>query len=122
MSDPTSEGCRLFRRGIGRWIKVLELERLDSFLAKLEEVLASAMEIRVLKHVICFDNSNIFENMTFSNPYNSLVAMVDIWSDKVVIGKMLNFIIPGQSQSLTDLLRNIVWKCLVWPGVLETLT
>ena len=29
---------------------------------------------------------------------------------------------PGQSQSLTDLLRKIVWKCFVWPGVLETLT
>ena len=29
---------------------------------------------------------------------------------------------PGQSQSLTVGARNIVWKCLVWPGVLDTLT
>ena len=29
---------------------------------------------------------------------------------------------PGQSQSLTVGVRKIVWKCLVWPGVLDTLT
>ena len=29
---------------------------------------------------------------------------------------------PGESHSLTEGVRNIVWKCLVWPGVLEELT
>ena len=29
---------------------------------------------------------------------------------------------PGESQSLTDWVRKIVWKCFVCPGVLETLT
>ena len=29
---------------------------------------------------------------------------------------------PGQSHNLTVGVRNIVWKCLVWPGVFDTLT
>ena len=29
---------------------------------------------------------------------------------------------PGQSHSLTDDVRKMVWKCLVWPGVREVLT
>lgn len=29
---------------------------------------------------------------------------------------------PGQSQSLTFGVRNMVWKCLVWPGVRDVLT
>jgi len=29
---------------------------------------------------------------------------------------------PGESQSRTFLVRKIVWKCFVWPGVRDTLT
>lgn len=29
---------------------------------------------------------------------------------------------PGQSHSLTFAVRNMVWKCLVWPGVRDVLT
>ena len=29
---------------------------------------------------------------------------------------------PGQSHSLTEGVRKMVWKCLVWPGVREVLT